>query len=160
MEMTGMRTSTRVAIGITVVVLSIGYKFWRATGGGFGRGGGADVHETAEAVDETCAEMLAAPNHREAREWCKDPRSAGFEMSREDMGRLAETFYKAGAERVFVTDIEPMGGSNVSASMVVVLPKDSSARKGVFETEAKFAEQAGEEAVRDVGQKYVLLSLD
>jgi hypothetical protein len=153
----GMSTSTRVAIAITLVMIGIGFKFWRATGGTLWQ---ASAQRSAADVDTLCAELLAAPNHREALEWCRDRRSAGFEMSRDQMRDLAETFYAAGADKVYVTDIEQMGDSNVSASMVVVLPTDKSARKTVFQAEAQFAKQIGEDPMEDVGQKYVLLGLD
>jgi hypothetical protein len=151
-----MNLSTRIAVWATVVLVGLGIRFFIGHSG-FGSG---EAKRAARDVDAICAEALAAPNHQEAREWCQDSGNAGFEMSRGDMLALAEAFYSAGAEKVFVTDIERVGNANVSASMVVVLPSDGSARKSVFEAESKFAKKIGEEPVRDVGQKYVHLALD
>jgi hypothetical protein len=153
-----MNLSTRVALAITIALVGIGMRFWIASSGG--AAGAGNSRRAAADMDALCAESLAAPNHREAREWCSDPSSAGFEMSRDDMLKLAEEFYTAGAEKVYVTDIEQVEQSNVSASMVVVLPTEGAARKNVFKAEAKFAERIGEAPIGDIGQKYVMLSLD
>ena len=150
-----MDPKIRWAIGFTVTMLTIGFKFYVA-----GQRLKADDGPSAKDIDAACAEMLSQENHREAREWCRDPKSAGFELSKEEMLELAEEFYAAGAETVYVTDIERLGNSNVSASMVVKLPSGGSARKSVFDAEAKFAKKIGEEPVGDSGQKYVLLGLD
>jgi hypothetical protein len=53
-----------------------------------------------------------------------------------------------------------ISNSNVAACMVVKLPGGGAARKAVLEAEAKFIRGDGEEAEKDVGQKYVLLALD
>ena len=151
-----MDPKIRWAIGFTITMLAIGFKFWSANN----RWNGGGYEASAKDIDAACAEMLSEDNHREAREWCRDSASAGFEMSKDEMLELAEEFYAAGAEKVYVTGIERMGNSNVAACMVVKLPGGGAARKAVLEAEAKLIRGEGEEPEKDVGQKYVLLGLD
>lgn len=110
--------------------------------------------------DATCEESLKNPNHAEAREWCSNEENMGFKMTVSDMLKLAEEIYAAGAEKVYVTDIDEFKGRKISASFVVVLPKDGAARKRLFDWEAGFAKQIEEKPRTDKGQKYFFISLD
>jgi|SRR5688572_9575155 len=155
-----MSLSTRIALLVTIALVGLGMRFWILSSG---EGAGAvNSRRAAADNDMLCAELLAAPNHREAREWCGDPSSAaGPKMSPDDMLKVAEEFYTAGAERVYVTNIKQADdGASVSRSMVVALPQDGSGRKNLFAAEAKFARKMGEAPIGDIGQKYVMLSLD
>ena len=152
-----MDPKIRWAIGFTITMLAIGFKFWSANNRWNGAG---DYGGSPKDIDAACAEMLAEDNHREAREWCRDSSSAGFEMSKDEMLELAEEFYAAGAEKVYVTGIERVGNANVAACLVVKLPSGGAARKAVLRAEAKLIHGDDEEPEKDVGQKYVLLGLD
>ena len=155
-----MSLPARIALLVTIALVGLGMRFWiLSSGAGVGA---ANARRAAADNDMLCAELLAAPNHREAREWCDDSSSAaGPKMGPNEMLKVAEEFYTAGADKVYVTNIkQAYDGTNVSKSMVVVLPQDGSGRKGVFAAEAKFARKMGEAPIGDIGQKYVMLSLD
>ena len=153
-----MNLTTRISRLVTLALVALGMRFWILSSGG--TVGAANARRAAADNDMLCAEWLAAPNHREAREWCADPSSAGSKMNRDQMLKLAEEFYRAGADKVFVTRIEQVDETNVSSSMVVVLPQEGPDRKGVFAAEAKLAERMGKAPIGDIGQKYVMLLLD
>lgn len=114
------------------------------------------------AQDRACEEELKAPDHAEAREWLKPEHvnHGGFKVGAEEMRNMTEELYQAGAVQVWVTGIEKVGDGEISASMLVELPKDPAARKRIFEWEAKLYGEEGETGTRDAGQKYLPLGLD
>ena len=121
-----------------------------------------DPKQIAKEIDAECEEMLKGDDFAEARAWC-DPKNAnhvGFEMSTKDMLKLANDLYAAGATKVYVADIIELGAKKTSATMVVQLPKDPNARAKVLAREKEFEESEGGEGSPDVGQKYLLMTLD
>jgi hypothetical protein len=116
--------------------------------------------QSVEEIDRECAADLAGDDCREARAWCRDPKSMGFELSASEMLEIAESFYTAGATAVHVTGISELGGRNISASMVVTMPSDAAARKRVLAAHAEFAQRADITPAKEEGQKYLPLGLD
>ena len=121
-----------------------------------------DPKQLARAMDAECESMLKEPNHAEARAWCdpKNTNHVGFEVSKAEMLKMTNDLYAAGAQKVYITDIMEFGGRMTSACMVVHLPTDPAKRKKVFTTETEIMAQEGGEGSEDVGQKYLMLTLD
>jgi hypothetical protein len=71
-----------------------------------------------------------------------------------------DEFYAAGAVTVYVTGIETLGGTEVTETMLLELPKDSAARAKVFEVANRFDETIDSDPEKDVGQKYLSFALD
>ncbi len=111
-------------------------------------------------LDKIAEEEIKGDDATEARAWLKVPANAIFEGDREEIVALMESFYKAGCPKVYITGIEKLGGANVSASMVVVLPIEPSQRQSAFKVEKEFSEKHGESGDQDKGQKYISLSFD
>ena len=111
-------------------------------------------------LDKVAEEEIKAPDAAEARAWLGVPANAIFEGSKAEVIALTESFYKAGCPKVYITGIEKLGGTFVSASMVAVLPSDPSQRQSAFKVENAFSEKQGEDGSEDKGQKYIWLSFD
>ena len=117
---------------------------------------GEDYKESDEAAEEE----IKGPSAAEARAWLAAPAHAIFEGSKTEVIALTESFYKAGCPKVYITGIEKLGGTFLSASMVAVLPSDATRRAGAFKVENAFSEKQGESGAKDKGQKYISLSFD
>jgi hypothetical protein len=111
-------------------------------------------------IDSLAEEEIKAPNTAEARVWLKVPANAIFEGSKAEVVALTESFYKAGCPKVYITGIEKLGDTFVSASMVVVLPSEPAQRANAFKVENAFSQKEGESGYQDKGQKYISLSFD
>jgi hypothetical protein len=99
----------------------------------------------------------------EAREWCSPEAKThvGWKVSRADMLKMVEALYAAGATKVWISDIHEMNGGEVAAGVIVQLPDDPAARKRVFEYDANWRKEVeDEEKNPDMGQKYIVYSLD
>ena len=141
------------------LVLTLIALLGQACGGddyGDGDDGYGDDPPTAAELDQWAQETLDEGSHAEARAWLRLPNNATFEASKDDVKRFVSALYEAGARKVYITGIEPFGGSNLSASLLVELPASSTARAAIFAEEAKFIqEHVGGDASQDVGQRYL-----
>ena len=113
-----------------------------------------------KALDKEIEEEIKGDDAAEARAWLAVPANAIFEGDREEVVALMENFYKAGCPKVYITGIEKLGGANVSASMVAVLPTDPGKRQAAFAVEKEFSEKHGETGDPDQGQQYISLTFD
>ncbi len=120
----------------------------------------AEARKTGEDTDKEIANDLAAPNHAEARAWLRRPAALGWKVSVNEMLKMTDELYAAGATTVYVTDIEEFQGRELAAILVVQLPVDEAARRSVFEWEGAFAKATEAEPARDVGQRYLRIVLD
>jgi len=111
-------------------------------------------------IDQIAQEDVDAPESAEARGWLAVPSNAIFEGSKDEVSALTEAFYSAGCPRVYITGIERMGGTQVSASMVAELPSDPSARSAALEIANEFYREQGEGDLGDRGQRYLMLLFD
>ncbi|HEU4388969.1 MAG TPA: hypothetical protein VFV34_14310 [Blastocatellia bacterium] len=127
---------------------------------GDGVSGSADRKDQARETDDLAREELNDPNHAEAREWLRDPSHILFEGSREHVVTLVDQFYRDGAVKVWVTGIERIMDADVTATIVVELPDGKASRKKIFDVEASWQKDAGEDPAVDVGQKYLRILLD
>lgn len=124
-------------------------------------GGTVDDGKTDyKALDKEIEEEIKADDSAEAREWLAVPANAIFEGDRGEVVALMEDFYKAGCLKVYITGIEKLGGANVSASMVAVLPTDPGKRQAAFAVEKDFSEKHGMAGDPDQGQQYISLTFD
>ena len=113
------------------------------------------------ALDKEGDEELAETNQvAEARQWLREPAHALFKGDRQSVMKFVDEFYAAGAVTVYVTGIETVGGTEVTETMLLVLPRDSAARAGVFEVANRFDETIDSDPEKDVGQKYLSFALD
>lgn len=110
---------------------------------------------TAEALDREVEKELAEGKF-EARAWLGAPGHVVFEYGNENARKLVDGLYAGGAKAVWVTGVETMGASKVTASLVVELPADKASRGRVL----ALCRESVECGASDVGQKYVGLSLD
>ncbi|MEX2317509.1 MAG: hypothetical protein WD669_10190 [Pirellulales bacterium] len=111
-------------------------------------------------LDKSAEEEINGSDAAEARAWLAAPGHGIFEGSKAEVTALTESFYKAGCPKVYITGIENIGGASLSASMVVLLPTESSQRTEAFKVENEFSQKQGGAAEQDKGQKYIRLSFD
>jgi hypothetical protein len=149
-----------IAFGITG--LSADETF--STGGGLGGGGGGgimvmdgeDKPSTAAELDAEMQQSLADDPGQEARAWLGAAQNRSlYTLPRAEAQQMVEQLYTAGATSVQATGI--VEEFNVATNLVVTLPEEKSARKRLFEIEAKFLEKRGAEDGKseDVGQKHI-----
>jgi hypothetical protein len=156
-----MNRARILIVGLVIALLVIGIAACGKDSPANGSGGAtSERKEQAKVDDEVAREELAEPNHAEAREWLRDPSHILFEGSREHVIALVDQFYHAGAPKVYVTGIDRLMDSDVTATIVVELPAEKGARKKVFDAEASWQKDAGEDPALDVGQKYLRILLD
>src|SRR5262245_16630650 len=151
-----------VTHAIVVAGLAVGLA---ACGGGSSPapGGGAiagDAAGRARENEKHAQESLSEPNKAEARAWLADPAHALFEGDRAEVVKFVEELYQQGAPEVYVTGIETIGETPVTASLVVVLPTDKASRAKVLESVNKLLSEMDESPLPDVGQKHVFIALD
>lgn len=113
-----------------------------------------------QALDKEAEIDIKSPDAAEARDWLANPEHGIFEGDKAEVIALMENFYKAGCPKVHITGIEKLGGSSVSASMVVTLPSGTSERQNAFNVAKEFSEKHGEQSDPDKGQKYILFTFD
>ncbi len=111
-------------------------------------------------ADAACEQLLAAPNHAEARGWLSEAsKQRGFSnLSKDAALKLVNDLYARGAKQVDVADIEtdPDRGE-LGTYLVVTLPDEPDKRTAVLELiNERFADEDGPRA--DKGQKYELLT--
>ena len=112
--------------------------------------------------DKALAVAFNASNAAEARAWLKDANHVIFEGSKEEVTKLVEDMYAAGAKEVRITGVVDIEGAQLSASLAVALPEDPAARMRVFDVERALykAWEDEEAATQDVGQKYMDFAFD
>jgi hypothetical protein len=119
-----------------------------------------DQRSEVEDADKQIEEWLSEPDKAEARKWLQGDSHILFEGDRGTAAKLVDDLYNAGAKEVWVIGIEKLGGSEIAAAFVAVLPTDSAARKRVFAVEYAFQILMDGEPSKDDGQKYLHLSFD
>jgi hypothetical protein len=118
------------------------------------------------------ARLLGDPERVEALFWLREAveeiRSLGECGSREASVELAERIYEAGAEEVWVVDIERYALQHMdgeqrranSGKLVVRLPTDPGSRRRFFRWEAKHSRSLGFDPRLDEGQTFLFVPLD
>lgn len=113
-----------------------------------------------KALDKESEEEIKADDAAEARAWLAVPANAIFEGDKAEVTVLMENFYKAGCSKVYITGISQLGGVNVWASMVAVLPTEPSQRQAAFTVEKEFSEKHAASGDIDQGQQFISLTFD
>jgi hypothetical protein len=111
-------------------------------------------------IDKHGEEAMASTNKAEARAWMKQPSHVFFKVDSKAVGQFVEDFYQAGATQVLIVDIEEVQGRQFGEALLVVLPKDPTARAKLFEIGARADASYQNDTVTDKGQKYLYYSLD
>ena len=120
-----------------------------------------DPKAAAAEGDRDVARMLKEPGAAEAREWldpARHPDHGVFEMGNERARAMVAGFYERGARRVSVVDASPLGNTIMTAMIAVELPDEPDKRAQCLAWETQYLE--GEEATKDLGQKYLLITTD
>ena len=73
---------------------------------------------------------------------------------------FVEEFYDAGAKEVLIGDIEEDQSAQLGQSLLIVLPKEASARAKLFEIGSRAEDAFQCDHVSDKGQKFLYYSLD
>ncbi len=111
-------------------------------------------------IDKHGDEILASNTKAEARAWMTHPHHVFFKADPKQVAQFVEDFYQAGAEKVYIADIEEEQGNFYGEGLLVVLPKDAAARAKLFEVESRADTAFDDTPVTDKGQKYLYNGLD
>ncbi|HMF15373.1 MAG TPA: hypothetical protein VKE94_23825 [Gemmataceae bacterium] len=111
-------------------------------------------------IDRHGDAIVASAAKAEARQWMNHPSHLFFKANSKEVGRFVEEFYAAGASQVVIADIEEHEGKQFGEGLLVVLPREPSARSKLFEIGARAAAAFQDDPVTDKGQKYLYYSLD
>jgi hypothetical protein len=149
-----------LALAAMVVLLSLGCEDQPAAAPGAGGAAGEAPPETR--IDKAGDEIMASDKKAEAREWLKDDSHVLFKFrgGKKKLSELVDEFYSAGAQKVYVGDIETEDGRDFAGTILVVLPEDFAARTKLFKIDERVGPEFQEDPVADRGQKYLYYSLD
>lgn len=112
------------------------------------------------AIDKHGDEVMASTAKAEAREWMKETNHIFFKADPKQVAQYVEGFYQAGAVQVLIADIEEEQGFQYGEALLVVLPKDATARVKLFQVGSRADTDFQNDSVADQGQKYLYYSLD
>jgi len=146
--------------GILALFFSLGCEDERA--GGPAAGGAAREAPPEQRIDKAGDEIMASDKKAEARQWLKDDNHVLFKFrgGKKKLSDLVDEFYSAGAEKVYVGNIESEAGKDFAGTVLVVLPEDFAARSKLFKIDERVGPELQEDPVADRGQKYLYYSLD
>jgi len=119
-----------------------------------------DTESLEARVDKHGEKIMASSAKAEARRWITQQSHVFFKSDPKEVARFVEEFYDAGARQVLIADIEEHEGIQYGEALLVVLPKDASARAKLFEIGSRADEAFQNDSVTDKGQKYLYYSLD
>ncbi len=111
-------------------------------------------------IDKHGDEIMASSTKAEARDWMKQKAHIFFKADPKQVGQFVEDFYRAGASRVLIGDIETHESTEYGESLLVVLPKDAAARGKLFEVNSRAQTAFQNDPVSDKKQRYLYYSLD
>jgi len=125
-------------------------------------GGAAREAPPEQRIDKAGDEIMASDKKAEAREWLKDDNHVLFKFREGKAGlvKIVNEFYSAGAEKVYVGNIESEAGKDFAGTLLVVLPEDFAARSKLFQIDERVGPEFQEDPVADRGQKYLHYSFD
>lgn len=121
---------------------------------------GADADPLIAKIDKHGDEIMASNTKAEARAWMTHPHHIFFKADPKQVAQFIEDFYQAGADKVYIADIEEEQGNYYGEGLLVILPKDAAARAKLFEVESRADTAFQDDSVTDKGQKYLYNSLD
>ena len=113
-----------------------------------------------ERIEKHCEEVMASSAKAEARQWLRQRSHGFFKTDRRDVAGFVKQFYGAGATEVLIGDIHGDQSAQLGQSLVIVLPKEASARAKLFEIGSRAEDAFQCDHVSDKGQKYLYYPLD
>lgn len=148
-----------LAVVAIAVLFSLGCEDQQA---GAPAAGGAGEVPLEQRLEKAGDEIIASDKKAEAREWLKDDNHVLFKFhgGKKKLAELVEEFYAAGAEMVYIGNIESEAGKDFAGTALVVLPQDASKRSKLFEIDKRVGPEFQEDPVSDKGQKYLYYSFD
>lgn len=153
-----------LAVAAIAVLFSLGCEDERAGAPAAGGGAGMQAGEVPleQRIEKAGDEIMASDKKAEAREWLKDDNHLLFKFHDGKAGliKIVDEFYAAGAEKVYVGNVESEAGKDFAGTVLVVLPDDFSARTKLFKIDERVAPVFDEDPAADRGQKYLYYSLD
>lgn len=123
-------------------------------------GDGSSKSDLIARNDQHGDEIMASNTKAEAREWMKGAKHVFFKADPKVVAQFVEDFYQAGATQVYIADIETEQGYDYGEALLVVLPKDPTARARLFQVENRADTTFDDDPVPDKGQKYLYNGLD
>jgi hypothetical protein len=125
-------------------------------------GGGAGAVPLEQRLEKAGDEIMASDKKAEAREWLKDDNHVLFKFhgGKKKLTEFVDEFYAAGAEKVYIGNIESEAGKDFAGTALVVLPQDASRRSKLFEIDKRVGPEFQEDPVSDKGQKYLYYTFD
>src|SRR5262245_27869796 len=81
----------------------------------------------AARFDRHAEEQIASSQALEARKWLKTAKHVIFKHANRQVAQLVDEFYQAGANQVYVADVEEHEGAQFATMLIVALPKDAAA---------------------------------
>jgi hypothetical protein len=150
-----------LALAAVALLFSLGCEDQQAGAPAAGVGGaGVVLPETR--IDKAGDEIMASDKKAEAREWLNADNHVLFKFREGKAGlvKIVDEFYAAGAEKVYVGNIESEEGKDFAGTILVVLPEDFAARSKLFKIDERVGPEFQEDPVADRGQKYLYYSLD
>jgi len=148
-----------LAVAAIAALFSLGCEDQQA---GAPAAGGAGEVPLEQRLEKAGDKIMASDKKAEAREWLKDDNHVLFKFREGKPGlvKIVDEFYSAGAEKVYVGDIDTEQGKDFAGTVLVVLPKDGAARSKLFEIDKRVGPEFQEDPVTDKGQKYLYYSFD
>jgi hypothetical protein len=166
-----MRSNKSLAIGLVAVLAAVAVGCGKreeigpsegkasAPGAKAAEHGDSDLAR-ATRFDQYAEKAIASSKAFEARTWFKTPKHVVFKHGNQQVTQLVDEFYQAGATQVYVADVEEHGGTQFATHLIVTLPKDAAGRTETFSVAKKAEQLTQTDPISDVGQKYLLFSLD
>lgn len=114
----------------------------------------------AKEIDTEMETDIQGDSSAEARAWLGRSNAVGWKVSVNDMRKMTDEIYGAGATKVWVVGISTMEDRQMAAVMAIELPSSEPARKKVFDWYATWASSAEEKPAVDVGQRFLKVVLD
>ena len=117
-------------------------------------------NSTVAWIDQQGDKIIASATKSEARQWMRQSKHVFLKADAKVVAQFVEDFYQAGAVQVLIADIEEKSGNQSGESLLVVLPKDPTARARLFEVEARVDTAFQNDPVPDKGQNYLYNGLE
>jgi hypothetical protein len=123
--------------------------------------------DTRNEHEQLILRLLADPTKREALEWLKDDKDAGYRTiggcaTTQDSMKFVREIYDLGAEEVLVVNVHrrPKGAGERTGKLVVALPKNPEHRRAIFDWCKGHGDSLGFTPDPDHGESHLFLLLD
>src|SRR5262245_36274474 len=145
-----MRRHQDAFLALAAVVLLFSFGCEDEQAGAPAAGGGiAGALPLEQRLEKAGDVIMASDKKAEAREWLKDDNHVLFKFreGKAGLAKIVDEFYAAGAEKVYIGDIQTEAGKDFAGTVLVVLPKDAAARSKLFEIDKRVGPELQEDPV-------------